>query len=216
MICISCDTGIIDYSYVKNRNLKEINDRFLRNTIKALDYLKKWNALELSYTSNLNGIKNAGSVDILNTLMTDTSYTLTITFTDDANYFSSKKKTIGFYDTHGIIFRKDHRKPWIKENMGFNSPVVLLAHECIHCYHSYYDQDAYALRKNNKTLQKQKIDPKGRNLSFPNEEEAYVTLLTNQVAQKLNEDLRSNYGRSYYEVFDVCTTRGNEERSIMS
>ncbi len=215
MICISCDTGIIDYTYIESRSLEDITDRFLRNTLKALDYLKESEALELYYINNENSTRNSRRVKILDTLITDTSYKLTITYTSDNNYFSAKRRTIGFYDTHGIIFRKNHRKPWAKENMGFNSPAVLLAHECIHCYNSNYHSAAYWSRKDNKVLQDQKIDRKGRNLSFPNEEEAYVTQLTNQVAQKLKEDIRSNYGRSYYEVIDVCATKSNDEGSII-
>lgn len=90
---------------------------------------------------------------------------------------------------------------------------MLLTHECIPYYNSHYNKEAYWPRKKNKTFQNQRINSKGRDLSFPNDEEAFVTNLTNQVASKLQEDIRLNYGRNYYEVRDVCSTKGIKNQS---
>ncbi|WP_299217359.1 hypothetical protein [uncultured Dokdonia sp.] len=35
--------------------------------------------------------------------------------------------------------------------------------------------------------------------------------MTNQVAKQLQENKRSNYGRSYYKVADVCDVRKHVE-----
>ena len=83
----------------------------------------------------------------------------------------------------------------------------VLAHELIHCYNELYETEDYHARKKNTTSRGKKIDYAGHDLSYPNAEEAFVIRMSNQVARKLGEDIRSNYGRTYYEVEDVRDTR---------
>ena len=119
---------------------------------------------------------------------------------------------MGFYDTHGIVFRKNHRKRWFSKNKGYNSPMAVLAHELIHCYNELFETDDYKARKLNITSRKKKIDSAGNDISYPNKEEEFVIRMTNQVVKRLGEDKRSNYGRSYYEVEEVTDTRKKGKR----
>jgi len=57
-----------------------------------------------------------------------------------------------FYDTHGAVFRKNHKKQWFRE-------------------------------------------------------EVFIIKMTNQVAKGLGADKRSNYGRDYYPVESVISTK---------
>jgi len=52
------------YTYIKDRDYSLISDRFLRNALKALDYLHKTNALTITYEDD--GILE--TVDIIDTL----------------------------------------------------------------------------------------------------------------------------------------------------
>jgi hypothetical protein len=70
-----------------------------------------------------------------------------------------------------------------------------------------YETEDYHARKRDTSSRGKKIDHAGHDLSYPNEEEAFVIRMSNQVARRLGEDIRSNYGRSYYEVEDVRDTR---------
>lgn len=90
--------------------------------------------------------------------------------------------------------------------------MAVLAHELIHCYNELFETEAYINRKSDLTSRGKKLDHAGHDLSYPNKEEAFVIRMTNQVAKRLGEDKRSNYGRSYYEVEDVCLTRKKGEK----
>lgn len=190
------------YTYIENREYASIKDRFLRNTLKALDHLHKTNALTISYKD-----KDAlETVDVIDVLTADTKNNITIVYSKAKNFYSPSYNTVGFYDTHGVYFRKNYRKKWFSKNKGYNSPVAILAHELIHCYNELYETKAYHERKRNTRSRGKKIDQAGHDLSYPNAEEAFVIKMSNQVAKKLGEDIRSNYGRSYYEVEDVRYT----------
>ncbi len=187
------------YTYRTNRDYLTLKDRFLRNTLKALDYLHKTNALTITYDDN--GVNE--TVDIIDVLTADVKNDIKIIYSQAKNFYSPKHNTIGFYDTHGVYFRKNHRKKWFSKNKGYNSPMAVLGHELIHCYNELYETEDYHARKRNTSSRGKKIDQAGRDLSYPNEEEAFVIRMSNQVARRLGEDIRSNYGRSYYEVEDV-------------
>jgi len=191
------------YSYKENRDYTLIEDRFLRNTLKALDYLHKTNALTITYKDD----GEVETVDIIDVLTADTDNDIKIGYSRARNFYSPSHNAIGFYDTHGVYFRKNHRKRWFSSNKGYNSPMAVLAHELIHCYNELYETEDYHARKRNTSSRGKKIDGAGHDLSYPNEEEAFVIRMTNQVARRLGEDVRSNYGRSYYEVEDVRDTR---------
>ena len=112
-----------------------------------------------------------------------------------------------FQDTHGAVFRKNHKKRWFRSNKGTNSAVALFSHELIHCYNELYETEDYLDRKRDHSHRGQKVDYDGRDLSFPNAEEAFVIKMTNQVAKRLGEDKRSNYGRNYYLTEHVLSTK---------
>lgn len=179
-----------------------MTDRFICNVFRALDYLYEINVLNINF-------KNKGiltTVEILPLLIKNTAYKIKIIPSARKNYYNPSSKTIGFYDTQGIFFKKDFLQPWSSSNIGHNSPVTLLAHELLHCYHSIYKRSSYLARKNDHTPQKQIIDQKGLDLSFPNMEEAYVVRIINRLSDYLGEDKRSNYGRTYYSVEAVTST----------
>jgi len=80
-------------------------------------------------------------------------------------------------------------------------------HELIHCYNELYETEDYHSRKSDHSPKGKKIDNDGHDLSFPNAEEVFVIKMTNQVAKRLGEDKRSNYGRSYYKTVSVLSTK---------
>ncbi|RAJ17959.1 hypothetical protein [Olleya aquimaris] len=192
----------VNYHYVLDRDYTLIQDRFLRNTTIALDFLVKSSALTITFKEE----DHTHQVDVIDVLVADTDNNITI-IPAQKNAYSPKYNTILFYDTHGVVFRKNHKKSWFKRNKGYNSPVSLLSHELIHCYNELYDTQDYLQRKQDQTSKGQKIDADGRDLSFPNAEEVFVIKMTNQVAARLGEDRRSNYGRSYYPTQSVLTTK---------
>ena len=191
------------YTYIEGRDYNSIEDRFLRNSLKAIDHLHKTNALTITYEDD--GILE--TVDIIDVLTADTINNIKIVYSEGKNFYNPTHNTVGFYDTHGVVFRKNHKKKWFAKNKGYNSPMAVLAHELIHCYNELYETEDYLKRKRDHSSRGKKLDHIGRDLSFPNKEEEFVIKMTNQVAERLHEDKRSNYGRSYYEVADVCSVR---------
>ncbi|QIJ88806.1 hypothetical protein C7H62_0997 [Mesoflavibacter sp. HG96] len=198
----SLDKQFIEYTYIENRNHNAIADRFVRNTTIALDFLVRTSVLTISFKED----DILQRFDVIDILVADTTNNITIV-PSNKNAYSPKYNTILFYDTHGVVFRKNHKKRWFRSNKGYNSPVSLLAHELIHCYNELYDTEDYLNRKQDFTSRGKKIDQDGNDLSFPNAEEVFVIKMTNQVAARLGEDRRSNYGRSYYPTRHVLTTK---------
>ena len=191
------------YSYVENRNYANIENSFLKNTLIALDFIYKNDLLLLTYKDPISKQKN--KMDILDILIDETEESVFIK-QSTKNQYNPHTNVISFYDTHGISFRKDHKKNFTSKNLGFNSPVSLLAHEIIHCFHELYDSNGYKKRKSNHSTKGKKIAANGFDLSFVNKEEQLVTRLTNQIVRKLGEDVRRNYGRKYYAVTNVLST----------
>ncbi len=194
------------YSYREDRNYNTIKDSFLKNTLKALDYIYMHDLLVLNFKNDT--LETSQKINILDLLMRQSQESVFIK-QGEKNQYNPNNNTITFYDTHGIRFRKNHKKRFTTKNIGYNSPVTLLAHEIIHCFHELYDTTNYTIRKRDKTTKGKKITPLGRDLSFSNKEEKLTTLLTNQIARKLGEDVRRNYGRNYYPVKDVLLTDEN-------
>ncbi|OIQ23567.1 hypothetical protein [Lacinutrix sp. MedPE-SW] len=192
----------VNYHYLEDRDYTQIKDRFLRNTTIALDFLVKTSTLTIRFIDN--GVPKV--IDIVDVLIADTKNNITI-IPGNRNAYSPSHNTILFYDTHGVVFRKNHKKRWFRSNKGYNSPVALLSHELIHCYNEIYDPEDYHKRKQDFKSKGKKIDADGHDLSFPNAEEVFVIKMTNQVAKRLGEDKRSNYGRSYYATASVLTTK---------
>lgn len=195
------------YVYDGNRDYSLLTDRFIYNTFKALDHLYEINTLNINPKNN----EVLREVGILPMLIKNTSDNIKIIPATHKNYYKPSSKTIGFCDTKGIFFKKDFTQPCSTSNTGYNSPMTLLAHELLHCYHSIYKRSSYLARKNDHTPQKQIIDQKGQDLSFPNMEEVYVVQIINRLSDFLGEDRRSNYGRTYYSVEDVTSIRSLSE-----
>ena len=190
------------YKYVPDRDYNAITDRFTRNTFIAIDYLYKTNALTITFKDD----GELKTLDIIDVLVADTENNITIV-PGNRNAYNHRLNSVMFLDTHGATFRKNHKKRWFRRNKGTNSPVALLSHELIHCYNELYENEDYLARKGDHSQRGKKIDYDGRDLSFPNAEEAFVIKMTNQVAKRLGEDKRSNYGRNYYEVESVLSTK---------
>ncbi|WP_397364277.1 hypothetical protein [Olleya sp. R77988] len=132
----------VDYNYILDRDHDIIEDRFLRNTTIALDFLVKSSALTITFEEDGETQK----IDVIDVLVADTDNNITI-IPAQKNAYSPKHNTILFYDTHGVVFRKNHKKKWFRRNKGYNSPVSLLSHELIHCYNELYDTQDYLSRK---------------------------------------------------------------------
>lgn len=202
MLVYSLSKNWVKYSYQVNRNYGLIQDRFIKNTFTALDFLCKTNALTITYQDD--GVIE--TVDVIDVLVADKKHNITI-IPGLKNAYNPKLNSIMFYDTHGVYFRKNHKKSWFKKNRGYNSPVALLSHELIHCYNELFETEDYHARKKDISPRRKKIDFNGNDLSFPNAEEVFVIKMTNQVAKRLGEDKRSNYGRTYYPTQSVLTTK---------
>lgn len=89
------------YLYVGDRNLEIIEDRFLRNTIKALDFLFKTDTLTITYMDD--GVSK--TVDIIDVLVADEHNDITIV-PGQRNAYNPQLNSLMFYDTHGVVFRK--------------------------------------------------------------------------------------------------------------
>lgn len=136
------DNLYINYIFEANRDYTQLEDRFLRNTTIALDFLVKSSALTISFIDN--GIPK--TIDIIDVLVADSVNNITV-ISGQKNAYSPSHNTVLFYDTHGVVFRKNHKKKWFRRNKGYNSPVSLLSHELIHCYNELYDTEDYHKRK---------------------------------------------------------------------
>ena len=202
MIIKSLQGKFFKYTYKVERDYKKITDRFVRNTTIALDFLVKNNTLTISFQDD-DTLKR---VDIIDVLIKDTANNIYIV-PGNKNAYYYKHNAIMFYDTHGAVFRKNHKKKWFRRNKGYNSPLALLSHELIHCYNELFETEDYHARKHDHSSRGEKIDHDGHDLSFPNEEEVFVIKMTNQVAKRLGEDKRSNYGRNYYPVDNVLSIK---------
>lgn len=192
----------VDYHYIEDRDYSVIADRFIRNTFTALDFLYRTSALTISFKED----GATKQVDIIDVLIADTTNDISI-IPGDRNAYNPKLNSVMFLDTHGAVFRKNFKKQWFRRNKGYNSPVSLLSHELIHCYNEIYDTEDYHARKRDHRSRGRKIDYDGNDLSFPNAEEVFVIKMTNQVAHRLGEDRRSNYGRSYYLTENVLSIK---------
>jgi hypothetical protein len=191
-----------EYKPIIARNFELISNQFLKNTLIALDYLFFNHVMTVVYNKNTEFEK---IVDIIETLVNLTPEPIIIEKGETNQYFPLTN-TVKFNDENGVMFRKDFKQPFKCSNIGFNSPVSLLAHELVHCYHELFDENGYKSRKNDFTSSTEKIAENGTNLSFPNEEEELVIRLTNQICEKLGEDKRGNYGRNYYLTETVLST----------
>jgi hypothetical protein len=194
------------YSYIPNRVYTTIQDSFLKNTLIALDYLYKNDILTVTYASETQKI----TLDILDALIHEADEPINIKQGDSNKYYPASN-TVQFKDTHGVQFRKNYKKRFSGSNIGYNSPLALLSHELIHCYHELFDETGYRKRRVNKSTKGTKLTQHGRDLSFPNKEEELVIRLTNQVVKTLGEDKRGNYGRNYYATQSVL---GIEKKNV--
>ncbi len=198
----SLNRTFTNYIYQEARDYNQISDRFTRNTFIAIDFLYKSNALTITFEDD----GETKTLDIIDVLVADQVNNITIV-PGNRNAYNHRLNSVMFLDTHGAVFRKNHKKNWFKRNKGTNSPVALLSHELIHCYNELYENEDYLARKGDHSHRGKKIDYDGHDLSFPNAEEAFVIKMTNQVAKRLGEDKRSNYGRSYYATESVLSTK---------
>ncbi len=197
------------YKYVNRRDYRKIDDHFLINALVTLDYLYENDILLVDYSK----IKNQSDehphknhVNIIDVLVDRTDEPVYIR-QFHKNQYQPSTNTIFFNDTQGASFRKNYRKRFTADNKGQNSPMALFAHEIIHCYHELHDEEHYHERRHNHTTKGRKIVHSGADLSYPNKEEELVVLLTNQIVKKLGEDIRTNYGRNYYDVDNVLSVR---------
>ena len=193
------------YKYKYRRDYRKLEDSFFINVIVALDYLYENDIMLVDY-GKIKSYKRNDKVNIIDVLVDETHDKIYVKQLHK-NQYQPSTNTIFFNDTQGATFRKNYKKLFTPKNQGFNSPLALFAHEIIHCYHELHDKEHYHNRRRNHDTKGRKIVSSGTDLSYPNKEEELVVLLTNQVAKKLNEDVRTNYGRSYYDVDNVLSIK---------
>ena len=198
------------YKFEENRNYKAIFDDFLRNTLMALDFLYENDIMTLTYKRE-NDTKI--TLDIIDVLVHEAKEPIRI-IKGNSNKYYPASNTVYFKDTHGVQFRKDYKKRFSGSNIGYNSPMALLAHELIHCYHELFDENGYRTRRIDHSSKGKKTSQQGIDLSFPNQEEVLVIRLTNQVAKRLGEDKRGNYGRNYYPTENVLGIEKKKDISV--
>lgn len=194
--------SFFEYKPIANRDFSLIENNFLKNTLIALDFLYFNDIMTVTYFKNTS---NEKTIDIIDLLVDETPEPIIIEKGETNQYFP-QTNTVKFNDENGVVFRKDYKDNFGGNNVGYNSPVSLLAHELVHCYHELFDEEGYKNRKNDLSPKGEKITQTGVDLSFPNEEEELVIRLTNQICEKLGEDKRGNYGRNYYLTNSVLST----------
>lgn len=194
--------SLFEYKPIANRSISSIDNNFLKNTLIALDFLYFNDIMTVTYFKNT---ENEKTIDIIDLLVDETPEPIIIEKGETNQYFP-QTNTVKFNDENGVVFRKDYKDNYSGNNVGYNSPVSLLAHELVHCYHELFDEEGYKNRKNDLSPKGEKITQTGVDLSFPNEEEELVIRLTNQICEKLGEDKRGNYGRNYYLTNSVLST----------
>lgn len=101
------------------------------------------------------------TIDIIDVLIADAQNDTKLIYFEGKNFYDPIDNTIGFYNTHGFVFRKNHKKKWLINNKGYNSPMAVLAHELIHCYNELYETDDYLKRKRDQSSRGEKLDYMG-------------------------------------------------------
>ncbi len=196
------ENSIYPYHFIVKRDYEAISDIFLKNTLQILDYLYEHDIMTVTYHKKTPAKKKVDIIDVLVDKATEDIHIMQ----GDKNQYFPASNTIKFKHQHGVMFRKDYKKRFSGSNIGYNSPMALLAHEIIHCYHELFDENGYRSRRLDRSVKSKKINSNGKDLSFPNKEEELVIRLTNQIIKRLGEDKRRNYGRNYYLVEHVLST----------
>jgi len=145
----------------------------------------------------------ANSVDVISRLAGDPLHKFFIRFgiTNRAQGTTNPLLHMVEYNGTAIYFKKNRLLPEGPGNMGKHSPALGLFHELLHVYNMAFDREAFIAR--NKTL----------NAVWDNEEEAYVTRLTNQAAVKLGEDVRQDHSGSSYESIGPWSAQTEAEEA---
>ena len=197
------------YTYDNDRDYSKLKDDEV-DIYKSLDYLYKKNAMEIK----IDGSK----VNVLEELINNKDVKLTISKGNDNTYLDGKITV----DGNGMYFYKNAKKNLIGNNVGRNSPATILAHEIIHAYNDLMrilelpnpiinttiKTSMYKINQQDSSCANSlKLSETGQDVSFPNMEEKNTTLLTNQVARKLREDIRTHYRIEFYETTSPTTTK---------
>lgn len=177
------------YKFELNRDYSAIGDSFTKNCVRTLDeiYVKK------ALVIQIEGEK----VDVLEALIRSNKLVKIEPQIRRGEPNEHRRGVILWHDSYGIYFRKNLTDNFSQKTAGKNSSRTLLSHEILHGYNFVYDEN-YFKRRMNLNTQQQLMTRNGVNVSFPNKEEEYVTMLNNQVSRILGEDVRSNYSKKYY------------------
>ena len=184
-------TQTMIYSYQKERVFDKGTPEFVQNTVKSLDQLYSTGASKITFGEG----ESTKTIDIIGIFMESSDHNLTIQEAS-SNKYNPSTNTVSFNHDEGAKFRKDLSIGWTKANTGRNSASALLGHEIIHGYNDEFDNEGYTSRKAEKY-----VDWKTKAPHFPNREEKEVTTnLANQINEKLGQDKRIHYIRSYYPI----------------
>lgn len=186
------------YSYEKDRDYSKYAEGFERDSYMALDHLYSTGAMNVTFGEG----DDAQTINVLDVLINDKENTLSIVEGTDKkpHGYIHETNTLIFKGDVGSVFYKDHKGQHEEKNFGYNSPAGNLAHELMHGYSDFNDENF--LERISQPANSGKLifdDGYGApvNVSFPNREEEYNTTMTNQVLSNLKEDTRSNYGSNH-------------------
>jgi RHS repeat-associated protein len=196
------ETKTLTYSYEKDRVIEEGTSDFVTNTLMALDDLYSTGASDVTFEEG----EDTEAIDILDAFMESDEHNLTIV-EGTSNKYNPNTNTISFNHTKGVRFRKDLSKGWTEDNTGRNSASALLGHEIIHGYNDEFDHENYVERKSERYENWRTEAP-----HFPNKEEKEVTTnWANQINERLGQDKRTHYMRSYYPTENPTSTKEKKD-----
>lgn len=159
-------------------------NKFVENTLTALDFLSEKNAMEVSVCANGKNV----TVNILETIVNDKKNIVSVFETPGGHKAEHEgRNSIKFNPMLGLEFFDNPSKT----KSLYNSPASMLGHELAHMYNDLYDNVNFTKRLNTRS----NYNTNGLT-RFTNEEEEYVTIwIQNSINEKLKEPKRYNYGQ---------------------
>ncbi len=217
------------YMYVEDRDYDVIEEEFgsfVADTYRSLDKLYQKGGLNVELDQH-DGSKMR--VNMLEKLI-EGDFDIHIKEVQGGSEYNPHNETISWETDYGRSFAKDVTKPTSGDNIGYHSPMLVLAEELIHAFNShfynngqrvqrfenapgggppfnaYYDRfyghGAYA----NKPL-REIYTYEGRNVSYPDHEEQYTGDILRQVAERMTEAVSIYYATVPHATTGPTTTQ---------
>ncbi len=185
----------------KKMKLNKSSDKFLRETSKALNLLRKGNKMQIASEIGVGNNTRPVFDNALTRLASDKDVIVSIKNSSqvkeitDHNMYTSNDNTVHFDASLGISFRRNGESKEL-----YNSPTSILAHELFHAFNqTYYPEETRSMINTPTDIGKPRK-------SFGNVNEFYTTELTNVTNERLGEPTRDNYSGTPI-VFPTSTSK---------